>query len=526
MIDVVTYARFSSDNQRTESIDAQLRAIRKYCDDNGYCILRNYVDEAKSATTDKRPSFQKMIHDAERGEFEKVIVHKLDRFSRNRKDSIVYKAMLRDFGVEVVSVTEPLSASPESVILESVLEGMSEYYSLNLSREVKKGQKENALQCKTIGGRPPLGYDIDRDTLKYVINEAEAPIIQYIFSSVLRGVGYKELLHDLDKMGYKTNTGKDFSKTMLLSILQNEKYKGVYTYNMDVGKDMRKRREAKWNPNEDKVIRHEHGIPAIIDSETFNKVQMILEERRNKDRTENAKETYLLTGKVRCGKCGASYCGSRKYSGRNKKLHVTYRCNGRVMKTSKACDNTEVNRDQLERKVLDVLADIIFDKNRIPRMIDQYNENVQANYEEAHQLIRAMELRYSGLQRKTDNLVNVISKTGNELLVENLTKLEKEMKSLQKEIKQEKRKMKTIDVDPDVIAEGFCRAKDLFQSGKLQDMKNLINLYLREVIIYEDSIEISVNTLPGTEIDLDYPGVMDVQVTVPKKGKNKKKKKT
>lgn len=150
MIDVVSYARFSSDNQRTESIDAQLRAIRKYCEDHGYCLLRDYVDEAKSATTDNRPSFQKMIRDAEKGEFKKIIVHKLDRFSRNRKDSIVYKAMLRDLGVEVVSVTEPLSASPESVILESVLEGMSEYYSLNLSREVKKGRRRMPCSVKRL----------------------------------------------------------------------------------------------------------------------------------------------------------------------------------------------------------------------------------------------------------------------------------------------------------------------------------------------------------------------------------------
>ena len=198
---------------------------------------------------------------------------------------------------------------------------------------------------------------------------------------------------------------------------------------------------------------------------------------------------------------------------------MTYRCNGRVMKTSKACNNTEINRDQLERKVLDVLADIIFDKSRIPRMVDQYNENIRDHHEEAYQLIRTMEMKYSGLQRKTDNLVDVISKTGNELLVENLTKLEKEMKALQKEIKKEKKKIKTIEVDPDVVADGFRRAKELFQSGQLQDMKTLINLYLQEVIIYEDSIEISVNTLPGTEIDLDYPGVMDVHVTVPKKGK-------
>ena len=125
----VAYARFSSENQRDESIDAQLRAIRDYATRNGILLVGEYIDRAKSATSDQRPEFLKMIEDSASGDFNTVIVHKLDRFSRDRYDSAYYKRTLRKNGVQIISVLEHLDDSPESVLLESLIEGMSEYYS-------------------------------------------------------------------------------------------------------------------------------------------------------------------------------------------------------------------------------------------------------------------------------------------------------------------------------------------------------------------------------------------------------------
>lgn len=133
---VALYARFSSDNQRSESIDAQIRAMTAYCQHHHYIIVDTYIDEAKSATTDRRPDFQRMIEDSKKGIFDIVLVHKLDRFARNRYDSAVYKRELKKNGVSVYSVLENLDNSPESIMMESVLEGMAEYYSQNLGREV------------------------------------------------------------------------------------------------------------------------------------------------------------------------------------------------------------------------------------------------------------------------------------------------------------------------------------------------------------------------------------------------------
>ena len=151
------YARFSSNNQRDESIDAQERAIRKYAEENDIEIVEEYIDRAKTGTNDRREEFQRMRRDSDTGDFEVVIVHKLDRFARKRYDSAVYRKALSDNGVKLLSVLEQFSDTPEGIIFEGMSEAMSEYYSANLSREVKKGQYENAIACKHTGGYAPLG---------------------------------------------------------------------------------------------------------------------------------------------------------------------------------------------------------------------------------------------------------------------------------------------------------------------------------------------------------------------------------
>jgi len=205
----VAYCRYSSDNQREESIEAQVRAIEEYAEKNNIEIIRIYADEAKSATTDDRPQFLQMIKDSEMNIFQAVIVHKLDRFARNRYDNAFYKRLLKKNGIRLISVLEPLDDSPESIILESVLEGMAEYYSRNLAREVMKGLKENAFQAKFNGGIAPLGYDI-KDGY-YVINEKEAEAVKLIFKMYNDGYSYGCIIDELNLRGYKTK------KVMLLA---------------------------------------------------------------------------------------------------------------------------------------------------------------------------------------------------------------------------------------------------------------------------------------------------------------------
>ena len=144
----VIYARYSSDNQREESIEGQIRENTAFAEKNGIVIVGHYIDRAVSAKTDNRPEFQRMIRDSAKKTFDVVIVWKLDRFSRNRYDSAKYKAALKKNNVRVVSATEAISEGAEGIILESVLEGMAEYYSADFAEKVTRGLTENALKCR------------------------------------------------------------------------------------------------------------------------------------------------------------------------------------------------------------------------------------------------------------------------------------------------------------------------------------------------------------------------------------------
>ena len=318
---VALYARFSSDLQRSESIDAQIRSMKKYCEQNHMQIISTYVDEAKSATTDRRPSFQQMIDDSKKNIFEGVVVHKLDRFSRNRYDSAMYKRILRQNGVRVFSVLENLDDSPESIMLESLLEGMNEYYSKNLAREVMKGLKETALQCKHTGGVPPLGYCLDENK-HLIIDEKEAEAVRIIFDMYSKGYPTGEIIERLNREKYYTKKGNTFGANSLYEILKNEKYTGTYIFNRAASKDMNYKRNNHKSKDDESIIRVPDGCPRLVDDETFNKVQKRLTENKRLRAIQTTKHRYMLTGFMQCSYCGKTLVGNRRYSGRNKSLYL------------------------------------------------------------------------------------------------------------------------------------------------------------------------------------------------------------
>lgn len=157
----VIYARYSSDNQREESIEGQIRECTAYAEKNGITVVKHYIDRAYSAKTANRPEFQRMVKDSERRLFDMVLVWKLDRFARDRYDAAHYKHILQRNHVKLVSATEPISDSPAGIMMESMLTGMAEYYSAELSEKVVRGMTENVLKGKYNGGTVPIGYVID-----------------------------------------------------------------------------------------------------------------------------------------------------------------------------------------------------------------------------------------------------------------------------------------------------------------------------------------------------------------------------
>lgn len=522
----VAYARFSSDNQRDESIDAQLRAIHKYADDNDIEIIDEYIDRAKTGTNADRESFQAMLNDSQYGEFSLVIVYKLDRFARNRLDSAISKERLKSNGVRVVSVLEHFDDSPESIITEGLLEAMSEYYSANLSREVMKGTKENALACKHTGGKPPLGYDVNDDK-HLVINDAEAAHVRFIFDSVINGMAYNEIISRLNEMGARTKRGETFGKNSLNAILTNEKYTGVYLYNISASKDSRGKRNSHKHKDKDSIIRIEGGVPQIISKERFDAVQVIMARRKALDHTKSsAKENYLLSGKVVCGICGNAYCGNRQKNSHGY-LYVTYRCNTRTRKGSVGCTNKEINRDKLEKYVLKLLADVLFDESRISAVIREYNKAAEENLEGGRSERKQLKKSIKKTEQEIENIIAVIASTGSAALAAALSAKEKELSALKYRLDTLKRESTELDLDEKQIKRAFNYGKELLLSGKLPKIRQLINLYVDKIYIYPDSVSVVLNVLNSIQVNADdetlqkleksYPDALKIREDRPRK---------
>ena len=165
---VILYARVSTEEQATRdnSIPAQTNAIKKYAYSNNIEIVKEYVDEGKSARTADRPQFQQMISDAKKKDksFSLILIHKTDRFARNRSDSVIYKSLLKkECGVDVISITELFDDSPTGKLLEGMMEVIAEFHLLNLAQEVMKGLKQKA-GTRSYLGRVPFGYNLNNDT--------------------------------------------------------------------------------------------------------------------------------------------------------------------------------------------------------------------------------------------------------------------------------------------------------------------------------------------------------------------------
>ena len=493
----VAYARFSSDNQKEESIDAQLRAISEFATNYGITIVREYVDKAISAKTANREAFQQMIEDSKNKSFNLVLVHKLDRFARTRNDSYAYGLALRRSGVTLVSITELFDDSPESKILQAVIEAMNEYYIDNLSREVKKGLKENALKCMFTGGVPPFGYKVNDATKLLEVEESERHAVELIFNSVLEGKGYSGIADELNTLGVRTRSGNTFQKTSLLEIIRNEKYKGVYIYNRASAVDqITNTRNNHLNKPDEEIIRKEGGVPAIISEEDFDAVQDILKNRKHQMGNAKATEIYLLSGKIYCGKCRATYEGNRKRSGRARNILVTYRCGTRGRKTSKACDNKEVNRDYLERFVLERLSEQIFDDDLVPLIAERYEKFMETYIDSAQNKVKMMKKGASKLQKEIRNLVNAVAATGDMSLAEGLQGKRDDLTRLQYDIDNEEATLSTSKLPVDQLLAAMEHARDMLRSGELAQTRQLINLYIKKVLVYNDKVEVYMNPIP------------------------------
>ena len=456
----VIYARYSSDSQNEMSIEGQIKECREYANRNNILVIEEYIDRARTATTDKRPSFLRMIQDSENKSFDIILVYQLDRFARNKNDSGYYKKILSDHGVKVISAKEQIASDSSGVITEGMLEIVADWFSKQLSEKVTRGMMQNAEKCKYNGGTKTFGYAIDSDG-NYVLDEKNAPIVKEIFERIANGETCGAVCTDLNRRGVKTVKGGDFVKNSLQNMIRNEKYKGIYSYG---------------------DVRIPDGIPRIISDELFDEVQQALKHRKTMVRPFS--EDYLLTGKLYCGYCTKPMIGTSGTS-RTGKVHRYYICQNTVGKLKK-CDKKSIRKDFIESQVISICLSSLTDD-----IIDTVVDSVIAQNnidQDSHELIR-IRSEINALEKKIDQLIDQVEAGVHSThFAKRLEEREAELENLKKQETIEEHKHTKIDPK---LTRNFLLSirKGDFQRN-IQYRKMLINVFIDKIYVYDDHLRV------------------------------------
>lgn len=459
MIPAVIYARYSSTNQREESIEGQLRECRRYAERYGFQIVKEYTDAAISGRSDDRPSFQRMIREAESGAFSAVIVWKLDRFARNRHDSAVYRYKLKKNGVKIYSAMENISDGPEGIILEGLMESLAEYYSANLSENIKRGCYDAALHHRVFG-KPPLGLKKAADGT-YEIDPVKSPIVIRIFQEYAAGRSLAQIRAGLNADGIRTAKGGEFTDNSFHRILTNEKYIGVYDF---------------------QGVRDENAIPAIISRDLWDRVQAMQKRvipRKRHQHEETPAEPYLLATKLFCGHCMQPMTGESARS-KTGTIFRYYSCNGTKSRYRNGCTKKRVPKEWIESEVIRIIMDQMLTDETIEYFADEFVKTQNEDHNST--ALRSQESQLADVNRKIANINHAIAEgVWSSSTADMLRDLESTRENLQESIAA--LRVKPPEIPRDRIVEYLRSVRD---GGFSYLRDTLIDIFIRRIYLRDD----------------------------------------
>ena len=470
-MNVVIYARYSSHKQTDQSIEGQLKECYAFAKRNDYKVIGEYIDEALTGTSDNRPSFLKMIEDSNKKNFNGVIVYQLDRFARNRYDSARYKHKLKQNNVRVFSARENISDDASGVLMESVLEGMAEYYSRELGQKVERGMKINASKFLYIGGCITLGFKIvDK---KYTIDEETASITLNAYKMYDNDhtiIEIQEYVNNqLKLIGRKNKKGEivQYSKGSIRNLLADKRCMGTYIY-----KDTE-------TPN---------AIPKIVDADLFNRVQERLEKNKHSPSRLKTKNDYILTTKLFCGHCKdmmVGVCGTS----RTEKRYAYYSCNN---SRKKICNKKNVQKEYIENLVVEEARNILTDENinKIAKKMVKLAEK-----EKDTTTLKMLYKRLHENEKQKTNLFDSLKvcdiDSVRKSIFEEIVKVDREHTDIENQIQIEK--ANKVDIDEKQV-KFFLRNIRSGNNNDIKYRKMLINTLINKIYLYDDNITIFFNT--------------------------------
>lgn len=452
----VIYARYSCEKQTEQSIEGQLRVCHEYAERNNIVVLNTYIDRAMSGTNDNRKEFQKMLKDSNNKAWDYVLVYKIDRFGRNKYEMAINKKTLKDNGIRLLSAMENIPDTPEGIILESLLEGMAEYYSAELSQKLKRGMYECRKNGNFTGGYLIYGYRVENK--KILIDEEQAEVVRKIYNDYASGIYVKDIMEELNEKGI-THRGKPFSRTTIYNMLANEKYSGIVKYGDEV---------------------YTNIYPKIVPDEIGNIVRHKKIENHYGKHDSNV--VYLLKNKVKCGYCGRPI-SSETGTSRNKTVMRYYKCLGKKLKSK--CKKEQIRKDILEKLVVDTTFKI-FDNDDCLNKIIQSVLKLHKEKGDDKTVINLLESQKAEIQTSIDNLVRCMEKG----IITNSTKtrieeLEHELEEINLKIAKEKSYRRSLITKEDIIS--------FVKTSLKKNPQTMIKYLIKEIVLYDDKIEIYYN---------------------------------
>ena len=346
------YARKSSVDEYQTSLPTQITFCTEFI--NKYDFLKLSAtfqeDDRSGMFKDNREQFLEMLEKAKSHEIDAIVVLRLDRLGRNAADMLETINTLNECGCALLAGDDIFDSSTAvGEFMRTILLGQNQYQARVTASRVIQSEIHNVQSGTSAGGVAPYGLKLVNK--QFEINEDEAPAIRTIFSMAEKGKSYKQIIEKLTSLGYKTRKGETFSYSTLNSILRNDKYYGTYVYNRENGK--RKARRVLIERFDE--VRNEKAIPPIIKKSTFDKVQKILDERKQGRPRQNSSPEYILTGLITCKNCGSSMSGESNIGGRNKKRTRNYVCKNHLAKNGKTCTTKSINAEYLETAIKEIL---------------------------------------------------------------------------------------------------------------------------------------------------------------------------
>ena len=486
MENCVIYARFSSHGQNEQSIEAQVRICKEYAESKGLDVVNLYTDKARTGTNDARPAFQKMIADAKTGAFQYIIVYMFDRFARNRRDSIIYKEMLKEkYGVKVISALEPIAEDEGGEFYEMFLEWNAEKYSKRLSKRVRDGLDTSVANGTFCGGFMIYGYQIELEPVpgkqgkfikRVVINEKEAKVMRYVFEQYDKGVSKKQIAADLNAQGVRVK-GKPVTHKTFDHYMTNPKYTGEFYFGDRFCTNM---------------------YPAIIDKATFERVQKRLAENRYfLGGTETAKVPYLLTGKLFCGHCGTEMVASGGKSKTGKKYYY-YECK---KKKKKLCSKRIEHKDQLEKYVVQNVIDFLSDEANLKVPVKDVLKYFDSRTDESE--LKSIRKRIADIQEEADAAATAFIEAKSQLLKQRIEKRMQECEILLADLEKLKAQL-VLERGQKLTENDIISFVKMILQGDINDIefrRRLIDNLVYKVYVSDDNTYIYFNIKGGKEIE-------------------------